>query len=379
MSLVRRLRDSASGLLCSPRRRAAAAAALVAVLTLDAYLLHARSPGASGGAAERRHGGQPTLREPATARDRSQAATSSPDEPSSPEYAWPVPNRPATHDQDAVLEPPPSAGQPQVSEAPQKARPSSPAPARPMSPLGPTSPPSPISRLARVSPPPPSPLPAPPLPPSDNAGRSGKEEDEAAAAGASSGGTSGASAGVATFPEGAPGNAGLPPEGPLARPPTPPEPDADTAPPPPPPEPSSAFPPIAHPAIPGSMRPPRAGDLNGSWEIQNVISFTSYPAYRGLRLTYRIVLHQDGERISGDGEKWAENGRRIPAAQRTPIHLSGEMAGREVRVRFTESGTRRDSAGSFRWRLSADGAGFAGTFASSAAAARGVSAAVRLP
>jgi hypothetical protein len=127
------------------------------------------------------------------------------------------------------------------------------------------------------------------------------------------------------------------------------------------------------------MRPQRAGDLNGSWEIQNVISSTSYPAYRGLRLTYRIVLHQDGERISGDGEKWAENGQRIPAAQRTPIHVSGEMAGREVRVRFTESGSRRDSGGSFRWRLSADGTRVAGTFASSAAAARGVSAAVRLP
>ncbi|HEY6321962.1 MAG TPA: hypothetical protein VJA16_10425 [Thermoanaerobaculia bacterium] len=127
------------------------------------------------------------------------------------------------------------------------------------------------------------------------------------------------------------------------------------------------------------MRPQRAGDLNGSWEIQNVVSATSDPADRGLHLTYRIVLHQDGERISGDGEKWEENGRRIPAPQRTPIHLSGDVMGREVRVRFTENGNRRDSAGSFRWRLSADGTSCAGTFASSAAGARGVSAAVRLP
>jgi hypothetical protein len=53
--------------------------------------------------------------------------------------------------------------------------------------------------------------------------------------------------------------------------------------------------------------------------------------------------------------------------------------GREVRVRFTESGSRRDSAGSFRWRLSADGTSCAGTFASNAAGSRGVSAALRLP
>jgi len=55
------------------------------------------------------------------------------------------------------------------------------------------------------------------------------------------------------------------------------------------------------------------------------------------------------------------------------------MVGREARVRFTERGDRRDSAGSFRWRLSAEGTRFAGTFASGAAGSRGVSAAVRLP
>jgi hypothetical protein len=366
MSRVLELRDQASALLRSPRRRAAAIAALVAILALDAYLLHARFRGASGGAGERRHGGQPTLREHAAAGDRSRMGA--------PEYAWPFPTRPATRDRDAALEPlpngPDTAG---PSAAPAATSPpSGRQPAAPSSPLGPTSPPSPISRLARVSPPPPSPLPAPPLPPSGNAGRSGEDEAEAVAA----------SAGAATFPQGVPGDTGLPPAGPGpgARPPTPAEPDADTVPPePPPPEPSFASPPNAHPAILDSTRSRRAGDLNGSWEIQNVVNSTSYPAYRGLRLTYRIVLHHDGERIFGDGEKWAENGRRIPAAQRTPIHLSGELVGREVRVRFTERGDRRDSAGSIRWRLSADGTSFAGTFASSAADARGVSAAVRLP
>ncbi len=368
MSRVGKLRDQASALLCSPRRRAAAAAALVAVLALDAYLLHAHFRGASGGAGEQRHGGQPTLRELAAAGDRSRMGA--------PEYAWPFPTRPATSDRDTALEPPrngPDTAGP--SAAPAATSPLSGTPA-----VAPSSgtfksdvasgPPWP----RRVSPPPPSPLPAPPLPPSGNAGRSGEDEAETAASSA------GASSGAATFPEAAPRDTGLPPASPGARPPTPAEPDADTVPPePPPPEPSSAFPPNAHPAVLNSMRSRRAGDLNGSWEIQNVVSSTSYPAYRGLRLTYRIVVRQDGERVSGDGEKWAENGRRIPAGQRTPIHLAGELVGREVRVRFTERGDRRDSPGSFRWRLSADGTRFAGTFASSAAAARGVSAAVRLP
>jgi hypothetical protein len=366
VSPIVKLRDHAYALMRSPRRRAAAVAALVVVLALDAYLLHARSdrtgpsasaPGAAvtagGNAAEGRHGGQSTLRDLAAARDRSQTAASSPDEPSSPEYAWPIPARPVTRDPDEAPEPPPSSR----------------ATAEPMTPLGPTSPPSPISRLPRVFPPPPAPLPAPPLPPSGSAGRSGEDEAETAAA----------SAGAATTLPEAQGDTGLPPARPAARPPAPAEPDDDTAPPPPPPKPSFAFAPNTHSAIPGSMRPRRAGDLNGSWEIHDVVDATSEPAYRALRLTYRIILHQDGERVSGDGEKWAENGRRIPAAQRTPIHLSGEIEGREVRVRFTENGSRRDSAGSFRWRLSADGTSCAGTFASNAAGSRGVSAAVRLP
>ena len=128
-----------------------------------------------------------------------------------------------------------------------------------------------------------------------------------------------------------------------------------------------------------ASRPRGAEDLNGSWEIRNVVSTTNHPAYRGLWITYRIVLHQDGDQLSGDGEKWAENGRRIPAAQRTPIHVSGEIVGREVRVQFTERGNWRVSGGSFRWRLSPDGGSFSGTFASSAADSRGTSAAVRLP
>ena len=123
----------------------------------------------------------------------------------------------------------------------------------------------------------------------------------------------------------------------------------------------------------------QAENLNGSWEIRNVVNSTSVPGYRGLHLTYRIRLRQEGGRISGDGEKWAENDRRIPAAQRTPIHVSGEVVGREVRVRFTERGSHRISAGSFRWHLAPDGGSFSGTFASNAADSRGSSAAVRLP
>jgi hypothetical protein len=156
----------------------------------------------------------------------------------------------------------------------------------------------------------------------------------------------------------------------------------DSVPVPPPDESGAAAEPEAESGSPAASPAPRrrqGENLNGSWEIRNVVNSTSVAGYRGLRLTYRILLRQEGGRISGDGEKWAENDRRIPAAQRTPIHVSGEVVGREVRVRFTERGSRRVSAGSFRWRLAPDGGSFSGTFASNAADSRGSSAAVRLP
>lgn len=126
----------------------------------------------------------------------------------------------------------------------------------------------------------------------------------------------------------------------------------------------------------GELR--RPAGLSGRWVIQDVVRSTTYPPYRQLRLTYRVALRQVGERVSGDGEKWEENGRPLPRARRTPIHLAGNVVGSEVRVRFTEQGARRASEGSFRWHLSPGGDRFTGTFAGEAANARGSSAAARL-
>ena len=138
--------------------------------------------------------------------------------------------------------------------------------------------------------------------------------------------------------------------------------------------------PSARRALPSAAARTRTpADLNGSWEVHNVVNSTSYPSYRGLRLTYHVNLRHEGGRIVGDGEKWAENDRRVPAARRTPIHLTGEVVGQELRVEFTEQGGQRDSSGNFRWRLSPDGRSLAGTFASDAAGSRGISAAYRLP
>lgn len=125
--------------------------------------------------------------------------------------------------------------------------------------------------------------------------------------------------------------------------------------------------------------PAQSGDLSGWWEMTNTIQSTNYAQYKGLRLGYRLQLEQDGDRISGRGQKWSENGRTLPSSARTPITVTGRVEGGTVRLQFTERGAKRSSGGSFSWELSADRTALRGSFESSAAATSGRSVAYRMP
>jgi penicillin-binding protein 1A len=123
--------------------------------------------------------------------------------------------------------------------------------------------------------------------------------------------------------------------------------------------------------------PAVAADVSGWWEVTNSVDETSDPEARGMRVTYRIALHQEGSEVTGDGERWTENGAPLPDGQRTNVHLTGVVSGRQVRLQFVEQGGRRISGGSFRLRLAGGGERMAGTFAGGGDA-RGASSAVRL-
>jgi penicillin-binding protein 1A len=112
-------------------------------------------------------------------------------------------------------------------------------------------------------------------------------------------------------------------------------------------------------------------DLSGWWELTNTIQSTNYSAYQGLRLGYRVQLEQDGDRITGRGQKWSESGRPVSAGARSPIIVSGRIDGRHVTLQYTERGARRSTSGSFSFTLSPDGSALRGSFSSTAAAASG--------
>jgi 1A family penicillin-binding protein len=121
-----------------------------------------------------------------------------------------------------------------------------------------------------------------------------------------------------------------------------------------------------------------ADDLSGWWELTNRIEETNYESFRGLRLGYRLQLEQDGNRITGRGQKWSEDGRARPAGGRTPLTVRGTVEGETVSLEFTEHGARRSTSGSFQWRIARNGSTLRGTFSSTAAATSGWSVARRL-
>ena len=117
-------------------------------------------------------------------------------------------------------------------------------------------------------------------------------------------------------------------------------------------------------------------NVTGWWTLTNEVQATSYERYRGLRLVYRLRLQQNGNRVTGTGQKWVENGRPIPRVSRIPIEVSGTIEGRRLMLKFTEQGFRRVSRGAFQLDVMDDGR-LGGTFQSDVAQSQGSSVAQR--
>jgi hypothetical protein len=114
----------------------------------------------------------------------------------------------------------------------------------------------------------------------------------------------------------------------------------------------------------------RTADLSGTWHLATRIQSSSYGAYEGLRLGFRVQLQHDGMRVTGRGQKWTENGRGLPASARTPITLEGAIDNGRAELTFSETGASRSSRGTLDLALT-DSGELRGTFWSDAARSRG--------
>ncbi len=115
-------------------------------------------------------------------------------------------------------------------------------------------------------------------------------------------------------------------------------------------------------------------DLTGEWQVINTVQTTAYKSFDNMKVGFRLKINQQGKEFTGKGEKFSENGQTLPAANRTPIHVTGSIDGDKVVATFVEDGRMRRTNGRFIWKLQNGGDELAGTFVSTAANSSGRSA-----
>jgi transcriptional regulator with XRE-family HTH domain len=142
--------------------------------------------------------------------------------------------------------------------------------------------------------------------------------------------------------------------------------------------------PVASPAaaaaptlIESGVTPVSVRDVSGSWMLLTRAERGRYAGSTGVRLGYQLHLEQDGDRVTGSGQKLTENGRAIESPAQTPISIAGTVESDRLTLTFTERGTRRATEGKFVLLLDEDGM-LRGRYSSDAAHSAGTVEAYRL-
>jgi hypothetical protein len=97
-----------------------------------------------------------------------------------------------------------------------------------------------------------------------------------------------------------------------------------------------------------------------------------------MEVAFNVSINQDGNAITGKGEKISENGRSLPTNGRTPIEMKGTVDGDKIEATFFENGKVRKTNGRLVWRIDKSSGGLTGTFITTAARSSGRSAATKL-
>jgi hypothetical protein len=121
-------------------------------------------------------------------------------------------------------------------------------------------------------------------------------------------------------------------------------------------------------------RAAKVQDLTGDWQVINTVQTTAYKSFDDMKVGFRLKINQEGKEFTGKGEKFSENGQTLPAANRTPINVTGSIDGDKVVATFVEDGRMRRTNGRFVWKLQNGSDQLAGTFVSTAANSSGTSA-----
>lgn len=124
---------------------------------------------------------------------------------------------------------------------------------------------------------------------------------------------------------------------------------------------------------------PAQGDLSGRWRVIHRVERSACRAYVGLEIEFDVVLEQDGERLTGRGEKFLVAGRLVRQDEVSRLFLTGGATGRQIHLEVVEicgEPSDRRIVGAIDWDVVTDDL-MAGAFQVSAAESAGSSLALR--
>jgi hypothetical protein len=110
-------------------------------------------------------------------------------------------------------------------------------------------------------------------------------------------------------------------------------------------------------------------DHSGVWKMQVTVIDAAYTSFRGMKIKWILQLTQQGEELTGTGEKISINDSMLPFSARTDITVKGTVKNEKFVLQYMERGAKRASRGMFKGQF--DENKFTGTFTQTASDSKG--------
>lgn len=124
---------------------------------------------------------------------------------------------------------------------------------------------------------------------------------------------------------------------------------------------------------------PKQLDLTGRWQVLHRIEKSSLSRYVGLEIEFDVFLRQDGEKVTGQGEKFVVNWQLAGRDEVSKLTLDGRVEDANIILSLAERSPKnpdRVIAGEIIWKA-VNPDWLIGSFRVDAAASSGSSRAVR--
>lgn len=118
-------------------------------------------------------------------------------------------------------------------------------------------------------------------------------------------------------------------------------------------------------------------EISGEWYFNFQVKESSYNSYIDTVTEYKIYFIQDGQKVTGEGEKWKYKGEPLPYKEHDPIQITGTVINDTLYCKYNLKGTLRETTGSFKSYI--DNNQLIGVFSGTAANVKGNFNAIKIP